>query len=662
MKRIFILVISLMCVVAIYAQEQQGYARTAGKPNRQGQPIENVLINITRNDNVRSDSDGQFSFVPQLDENDDFTICGASKRGYELCDVDFLRKKHSYDDSTPFEIVMISREELLREQAAIEDRLYKEGEARYQARIEALEKQLKESRIDRDKYLAQKDSLEKEFARYETLISELTNRYARMDFDALSGDEVRIAEAITSGQLQRADSLIHAQGDPLQQANEIIENQKEREALEKAIAIDKENEQKVIPIIAKRLYAMYEIKAAQFENDSAAIYLEKRAALDTTNYEWQYVVGNYFYTTLIEFEKAEYYYQRALNIAKQQLGENSAEVAQTQNKLAKLYSDTNQLQEAEELYKQALEIHIQLAEQHPESYLSDVALISNNLAALYYKTNRLQEAEDIYKQALGIRTQLAEQHPESYLTDVADTQNNLAALYYKTNRLQEAEVLYKQALETYTQLAEKYPEANLPDVAMTQNNLATLYYITNRLQEAEVFYKKALETYTQLAEKYPEANLPDVAMTQNNLAELYSNTNRLQEAEILYKQALKIRTQLAEKYPEAYLPNVAMTQNNLAELYSNTNRLQEAEILYNKALEIRTQLAEKSPDAYLPDVATTQNDLAILLNRTNRFEEALSMAQKALETYTILNNLFNGYFINDIQEANRLIDAIKKAL
>jgi len=301
-----------------------------------------------------------------------------------------------------------------------------------------------------------------------------------------------------------------------------------------------------------------------------------------------------------------------------------------------LYSDVNKFKEAEEAFKEALQIYRQLAEENPEAYLPEVAGTQNNLGNLYRNVNKFKEAEEAFKEALQIYRHSAEKNPEAYLPKVAMTQNNLGILYRNVNKFKEAEEAYKEALQIRRQLAEKNPEAYLPKVATTQNNLGALYWNVNKFKEAEEAYKEALQIYRQLAEKNIEAYLLHVAMTQNNLGALYCNVNKFKEAEEAYKEALQIYLHSKEENPEAYLPDIAMMQNNLGNLYCNVNKFKEAEEAYKEALQIRRQLAEENPEAYLPDYLQTQANTAFLYLDTNRVKKGTRIMETILEKRELL--------------------------
>jgi tetratricopeptide (TPR) repeat protein len=103
-----------------------------------------------------------------------------------------------------------------------------------------------------------------------------------------------------------------------------------------------------------------------------------------------------------------------------------------------LYSDQGKIDEAEALYRTALEIQQKaLGAEH-----LDVARTLNNLAGVCQMRRQYREAEDLYFRVLAIQeSKLGKEHLE-----IARTFNNLAGAYFAEGRLDEAESLYLRAL------------------------------------------------------------------------------------------------------------------------------------------------------------------------------------------------------------------------
>ena len=245
---------------------------------------------------------------------------------------------------------------------------------------------------------------------------------------------------------------------------------------------------------------------------------------------------------------------------------NSILVATAANNLASLLHDTNQIEEAEPMMRQALAIdEAAFGNQHPK-----VAIRLNNLASLLKDTNRIEEAEPMMRQAVAIdEAAFGNQHPE-----VATDLNNLALLLKDTNRVEEAEPMMRQALA----IDEAAFGNQHPKVAIRLNNLASLLKDTNRVEEAEPMMRQALA----IDEAAFGNQHPEVATDLNNLALLLKDTNRVEEAEPMMRQALAIdEAAFGNQHPE-----VATDLNNLALLLKDTNRVEEAELLMRRSLDI----------------------------------------------------------------------------
>ena len=308
---------------------------------------------------------------------------------------------------------------------------------------------------------------------------------------------------------------------------------------------------------------------------------------------------------LARWDECETQLREALAEAK--MHANARLIAVALNNLGLLLKDTNRLEEAEPLMRQALEIdEASFSKQHPS-----VAIDLNNLATLLQYTNRLGEAEPLMRRALEIdEASFGKQHPT-----VARDLNNLGQLLQYTNRLGEAEPLMRRALE----IDEASFGKQHPTVAIRLNNLAQLLQDTNRLGEAEPLMRQALE----IDEASFGGQHPAVAIGLNNLGQLLKATNRRGEAEPLMRRALEIDEASFGKQH----PTVARDLNNLAQLLQTTNRLGEAEPLMRRALEID----EASFGKQHPTVARDLNNLAQLLQTTNRLGEAEPLMRQALE-------------------------------
>jgi tetratricopeptide (TPR) repeat protein len=310
-----------------------------------------------------------------------------------------------------------------------------------------------------------------------------------------------------------------------------------------------------------------------------------------------------------EYDQAEAFLRRALQIDERSLGRHHPDVAIDLNHLARVLSETNRLAEAEPLFRKALAIIEKL-------FGPDHAVLApslSQLARLLSATSRLEAAEPLCLRALAITERtFGPDHPF-----VGTSLNELAELLRAMNRLADAEPLYLRALA----IGERSLGPDHPDFATFLNNYAELLRATNRLAEAEPLFRRALE----INEKRLRPDHPDVARDLNNLALLLSATDRLGEAEPLYSRALAI----TERTFGPDHPKVAVCLNNIADLLHTTNRLAEAESLYLRSLAI----GEKSLGPDNSGFAACLNNYAELLRATNRPAQAELLYRRALRVF-----------------------------
>jgi tetratricopeptide (TPR) repeat protein len=230
--------------------------------------------------------------------------------------------------------------------------------------------------------------------------------------------------------------------------------------------------------------------------------------------------------------------------------------------LAMILESTNRPQEAEPLFRRALEI----AEEADGPHHPRVAQCLNDLSVFLVNTGRVAEAEPLIRRALAIDE--ATHGPVH--SAVARDLHQLARVLDDEERWDEAELLLRRALA----VSEKCHGPEHPDVARDLGSLAMLLQDTGRSGEAASLLQRALA----IDQARFGPNHPSVAVRLNNLAHLVSPT----EAEALLGRALVIwSSNLGSDHP-----TVALCLNNLASIHFGLNRLQDAEQGFRRSLEI----------------------------------------------------------------------------
>ncbi len=199
-----------------YGQTQQGYVKTQGRPNNPGVPLSGVTIRVRGTmKSVLSGADGRFSFlIPDKKDGDAIVLQQVRKQGYELCDRELMGRQLVFSTHVPIEIVMVNSEDLAANKRRIEQKAYQVAERNYQNRLKQLDQQLKQQAINAEQYRKELQELQDRYEKYQMLISNMAERYARTDYDHLDSIDIVINQCIENGELERADSLIHTVFDP----------------------------------------------------------------------------------------------------------------------------------------------------------------------------------------------------------------------------------------------------------------------------------------------------------------------------------------------------------------------------------------------------------------------------------------------------------------
>ncbi len=244
-----------------------------------------------------------------------------------------------------------------------------------------------------------------------------------------------------------------------------------------------------------------------------------------------------------DLNAARPYYEQALAIRRQVLGDQHPDTALSLNNLGFLLHAQGDFSAAQLYFEQALAIRRQvLGDQHP-----DTAQSLNNLANILHDRGDLNAARPYYEQALAIHRQvLGDQHP-----DTASSLNNLGSLLHDQGDLNAARPYYEQALAIARQvLGDQHP-----NTARCLSRVGSLLQAQGNFSAAQLYYEQALAIRRQvLGDQHP-----DTALSLNNLGSLLQAQGDFSAAQLYYEQALAIL--IARLGPEH--PTTQIVRNNL---------------------------------------------------------------------------------------------------
>ncbi|KAK0745442.1 P-loop containing nucleoside triphosphate hydrolase protein [Schizothecium vesticola] len=130
------------------------------------------------------------------------------------------------------------------------------------------------------------------------------------------------------------------------------------------------------------------------------------------------------------------------------------------SKVGKSFHNLGKYEEAEQMYRQALQLYQKvLGKEHPSTLGS-----MNNLALVLDSQGKYEEAEQMHRQALQLREKvLGKEHPSTL-----GSMNNLALVLDSQGKYEEAEQMHRQALQLYQKVLGK----EHPSTLRSKNNLA----------------------------------------------------------------------------------------------------------------------------------------------------------------------------------------------
>ncbi|HEX6884678.1 MAG TPA: serine/threonine-protein kinase [Planctomycetota bacterium] len=302
---------------------------------------------------------------------------------------------------------------------------------------------------------------------------------------------------------------------------------------------------------------------------------------------------------LQRYERSRPILEEALTLVAQVSGEDSAEYADTLERLANVNLESGDVARAEAMQRQVLELRARhLGTDHP---LYTDAL--NNLANSCTARGAYDEAEALFQEARATRVaQHGEDHPE-----VAALDYGLATVYSYQGRGEEAVAAFERALAG---LRAGYGERHWRTL-MARIALADELGRTDPAAARE----HARQGYEGLRSLFGDDNL----MTSRALkiyATTLSDSRDFEGAVAVLEEVLAgLETVEGGLFDRALL--LSLLAENLYEL----GRLDEAEALYLESLELHGRLGGQARDIVL----TTRHNLSVLYQQAGRLDEALEL-------------------------------------
>ncbi len=307
------------------------------------------------------------------------------------------------------------------------------------------------------------------------------------------------------------------------------------------------------------------------------------------------------------FEDARPLFERALGIAREELGEGHEVTQNVLGNLALVFRYSGDPERAEEMLRTLLAAQL---EAHGEVH-EEVGLTTNNLAGIARDTGRHEEAAELFERALAIQLEVSgEKHPRSALA-----LNNLGECYLRLERTDEAEELFERALALKRELF----DADNPSILVTWSNLAYVHEQRGDVERALEVQRAALE---HAYEHIGRDNNRTLQLAYNHGSQLLQVGDWDRALEVLEEATAGRRPQ-----PGVAPALLVLARSGYGEALVETGSAAEGEP------ELRAALEEARAGSVFPDGTATWGVLELRLGRAllrlGRDEEARATLERA---------------------------------
>lgn len=603
MKGIIVTLLMLLSLPAV-AQVQNGYVKSLGRPNAQGAALQGVTIRVKGVHNaVVTGQNGKFSIsMTGKKAGDAYALQSVRKTGYELVEAGMIGRNYAFSPSVTMQIVMVNSSQLQADKQRIENNAYKAAEKNYKTKMAALQKQLGEKKITEAKYEKEVNDLQKQFEKYEALIGQMAEHYAKTDYDELDEKNKQVNQLIENGDLERAEEMINSMFDPtdvLKRAKE--DRQRIDKQMAEAQALMEEAERQRQEVLkrqakdAEYLYQLFTIAYSKFDIDKAKEYITIRAELDPDIVEWQIFTGLFYLEVMGDYDTAMKYNNRALVASQKQDGEQSMNTALCYNNIASSYYYKKDYRQALDNFQKTISIWSELLGEDYEM----VARAYDNVASVYMEQGNYGEARKNLDKAFEIKKRL-----------YGDNSPELGELYLNRGGLCEKQKDYEGAAENYSKAYElfiaKYGEMH-PNVGTVYNNIGSIYGHYKDYDHALAMFSSALKIWsTTLGD-----NHPNVRIVLENIGVMAMQKGDVESEKANYDSALKYYTLAKDSYIRVYgeanrKVGLAYEYMGLTNVYLKNTK--EAEANFVSAIEAHS----KAPDGKQSHIASLKETLEVI--------------------------------------------------
>lgn len=604
MKSSFVIV-GLLASLSLLAQTQTGIVKTRGRMvNGQlvrGKGIPDATVQLSDRSVLSQKSSGVFSFPVK---GQVFQVKSVKKSGYQLLDPQACREYVQSRDT--LYLVMDTPDQQRYDELEKERNLRRKLEKKLQEK----EEEILSKNITLEEKNRLLDEINYQREQNEKIIGELAQVHATCDYDQLDDFQRRVNLLVEQCEIEQAFALLRSKGSMESRVREIRREQQIEKEEEEELARRRENLTKSKEVTRRKMadaaadcFSYYQAYLMNFQNDSAAYYLQLRASLDTTNREWVNAAGLFIKDYLADYETALAYFNTVLRHSSTQ----DEWMVKASNNIASVYKNMGNYKKALEYYlKNQSAVEVVFGQAHEVT-----AIAYSNIGGAYDDLGYFSKALEYYQKSLSVWEKVygGKEHP-----DIAQIYNNIGSVHYALDNYTEAMEYYQKALA----IREKAYGQDHEDVAASYNNVGSLYSDLGDNDKALAYCQKALEIWLKVYGR----NHPFVATCFNNIGCIYEELEDYGKALEYCNTALAIRSRLYG----ADHPEVGDSYNTIGSIYFGQRD-------YETALEYQLKaspILEKAFGPEHPRVATVYGNIGDNYRSMGEYAKAFEYDRKAL--------------------------------
>jgi len=293
-------------------------------------------------------------------------------------------------------------------------------------------------------------------------------------------------------------------------------------------------------------------------------------------------LGNIYFATH-DYENAEQSYREALDLCTTLRSKEHPQCLSILGNLAYVHTTAGNLEKAEKLHVEKKTIHEHKGDTLSKLYSNTL----NNLAITYFFWGKYEKAERLYLKTLALRANILGKNNPDY----CGTLINLGSLYSDMGMNEMAEPLW---LEAKLIFEDSLKNLDHPFYINCLSNLSAFYFLIGSYEKAESGWEQQMNRF----EEAEDTLNPNYAITLANVAEIYKINRQADRAEATWKKALRITENLYGSNSEQY----ARLLTKLASLHMENDNLKWAEDLLVQADQILRNNNESSPTAMMANL------------------------------------------------------------